>query len=98
MRRSGAHLELVDAVDLGELHGVVKQGLGDDVQHTLPLRDQRTERQPGPPRLDQLRDTLGCGYHGENKAFGPGVRQLDHLEGPHNRLYFGRMAPLERNR
>jgi len=27
-----AHLELMDAVDLGELHGVVEQSLGDDVQ------------------------------------------------------------------
>ena len=38
----------MDAVDLGELHGVVEQGLGDDVQDTLPLGEQEEEHQMGP--------------------------------------------------
>lgn len=38
------NLEFVDAVDLRELHVVVKQGLSDDVEDTQPLRGREKER------------------------------------------------------
>lgn len=41
-----SYLKLVDAIDLGELHVVVKQGLSDDVQDTQPLR-RKGKKKPG---------------------------------------------------
>lgn len=36
------NLEFVNAIDLRELHVVVKQSLGNDVQNTLPLEKRNT--------------------------------------------------------
>lgn len=40
-----SYLKFVNAIDLRELHAVVKQGLSDDVQDTQPLR-ARGKKEP----------------------------------------------------
>lgn len=43
---SNSNLKFVNSIDLRKLHVIVKQGLGDDVQDTLPLctREKATKQ------------------------------------------------------
>lgn len=89
----------MDAVDLRELHVVVKQGLSDDVQHTQPLCKRGKTRN----RLSFYTNCLNLragvpavyGYCGEDETLGPRVSHLNLLQCSHYRLHFGGMASLK---
>lgn len=90
-----SYLKFVNAIDLRELHVVVKQGLGNDFQNTQPLRRKGKMK---PVRFDIVGINLRAGvvnsYRGEDETLGPRVGRLNLLQCSHYCLHFGGMASL----
>lgn len=76
-----SYLEFVNAVDLGELHVVVKQGLSNDVQDAQPLHMRGKERNWLGFYIVSInpRARIVYGYRGEDETLGPRVSHLNLL-------------------